>query len=69
MKIVIATKLLGVKRDKIKTQIIEGNPVLVVIDIQGGPAPEGKVEIIPCMPGYQQNMDRAPALIEKAREC
>ena len=54
---------------KQKRKLIEGNPVLVVIDIQGGPTSEGEVETIPCMPGYQENMDRAPALIEKAREC
>lgn len=43
--------------------------MLVVIDIQGG-APSGDgASAIPFMPGYQENMDRAPALIAKAREC
>jgi nicotinamidase-related amidase len=49
--------------------LIEGRPVLVVIDIQGG-APTGPQEpAIPFMPGYAQAMDRAPGLVAKAREC
>lgn len=51
-------------------QLIEGNPVLVVVDIQGGGAAESPDEYaIPLMPGYGEAMDRAPALIAKAREC
>ncbi len=50
-------------------RLIEGQPVLVVIDIQGG-APSGDgASAIPFMPGYQENMARAPALIEQARRC
>lgn len=60
-----------------KRELIEGQPVLVVIDIQGGESggdSGGDVEsdgapTMPFMPGYQDQMDRAPALIEKAREC
>lgn len=53
--------------------LIEGRPVLVVIDIQGGPpsgdASDGEESGIPFMPGYQDAMDRAPALIDAARGC
>ena len=51
--------------------IIEGRPVLVVIDIQGGEAAaESKDEPdIPLMPGYDERMAGAPALIETARQC
>jgi nicotinamidase-related amidase len=56
--------------DSPKRQVIEGNPVLVVIDIQGGGSAESPDDYaIPLMPGYGQAMDRAPALIAKAREC
>ncbi len=50
-------------------QLIEGQPVLVVVDIQGGPPSGEEPDALPFMPGYQENMDRAPALIAKAREC
>ena len=50
-------------------QLIEGKPVLVVIDIQGGAPTGAEPSALPFMPGYQENMDRAPALIDKAREC
>lgn len=50
-------------------RIIEGQPVLVVIDIQGGAAEDEEAPSIPFMSDYQDYMDRAPALIEKAREC
>jgi len=50
-------------------KLIEGKPVLVVIDIQGGESNGDEPSPIPFMPGYQKYMDRAPALIEKAREC
>ncbi len=50
-------------------QLIEGQPVLVVIDIQGGEPDDGSPSAIPFMPDYQVHMDRAPMLIEKAREC
>lgn len=48
--------------------LIEGRPVLVVIDIQGGPPPPGGSTGIPCMDGYQAAMDRAPALVAAARD-
>ncbi|HUV48142.1 MAG TPA: cysteine hydrolase [Actinomycetes bacterium] len=50
-------------------EVIEGQPVLVVIDIQGGDSVDGEESAIPFMPGYQTAMDQAPALIAKAREC
>lgn len=49
--------------------LIEGRPVLVVIDIQGGESPGDKPSPIPFMSDYAERMDRAPALIEKARAC
>jgi len=53
--------------------IIEGQAVLVVIDIQGGAdADDGATageSAIPFMDGYDDAMDRAPALIAKAREA
>ncbi len=50
-------------------QLIEGKPVLVVIDIQGGPAADSEPSAIPFMAGYQANMDRAPGLVAEARRC
>lgn len=52
--------------------IIEGQPVLIVVDIQGGAtasddAPGDATPAIPFMAGYDERMDRAPALIEAAR--
>ena len=49
--------------------LIEGRPVLVVIDIQGGAPTDDEPSVLPFMPGYQDNMDRAPGLIRTAREC
>ncbi len=43
--------------------------MLVVIDIQGGASQGAESSAIPFMLDYQKNMDRAPALIEKARQC
>ena len=43
--------------------------MLVVVDIQGGDSVDGEESAIPFMPGYQEAMDRAPALVAKAREC
>ncbi len=48
-------------------QLIEGNPVLVVVDIQGGPPDPSSESTMPFMPGYQTRMDRAPELVEAAR--
>jgi len=50
-------------------ELIEGQPVLVVIDIQGGESTGSEPSTLPFMPGYQERMDQAPALIEKARAC
>ncbi len=50
-------------------RLIEGRPVLVVVDIQGGGSDEPGESSIPFMPGYAEAMDRAPALVAKAREC
>lgn len=50
-------------------EIIEGQPVLVVIDIQGGASEGEEPSTMPFMPGYDEAMDRAPALIEHARAC
>ena len=53
-----------------KRRMIEGTPVLLVIDIQGG---EGAVTAdgpsIPLMPGYDAAMASAPAVIQTARDC
>ena len=54
-------------------ELIEGRPVLVVIDIQGGPdadadgADQDGGSSMPFMDGYDERMDGAPALIEQAR--
>lgn len=50
-------------------QLIEGQPVLVVVDIQGGPPDGSEPPALPFMPGYQEAMENAPALVAKAREC
>jgi nicotinamidase-related amidase len=52
-----------------KRKLIEGQPVLVVIDIQGGESESNEPSAIPFMTDYQKQMDRAPALIKKARKC
>lgn len=53
--------------------LIEGQPVLIVVDIQGGESGSGESEsgdpAIPFMPGYDDAMRGAPALVAKAREC
>ena len=49
--------------------IIEGQPVLIVVDIQGGAPVDGQPSALPFMPGYDVAMDRAPALVTRAREC
>jgi nicotinamidase-related amidase len=51
-------------------KLIEGTPVLIVIDIQGGEAaaaaaPDGPA--IPLMPGYDERMSAAPTIIDAAR--
>ena len=48
-------------------ELIEGQPVLVVVDIQGG---EGNDQSdMPLMDGYNERLSGAPGLIAKAREC
>ncbi len=52
-------------------ELIEGQPVLLVIDIQGGEGasePDAPVTI-PLMDGYDERLSSAPKLIAKAREC
>jgi nicotinamidase-related amidase len=48
-------------------QLIEGQPVLLVIDIQGGETDASEADAIPLMPGYDQRMEQAPEIIEAAR--
>ncbi len=50
-------------------QLIEGRPVLIVVDIQGGAPTDGGGSSMPFMDGYQERMDRAPALVAAARRC
>ena len=53
-----------------KRELIEGRPALIVIDIQKGSfMPAGTATGIPHMPDYAERVGRAPAVIEKAREC
>lgn len=49
--------------------IIEGVPILLVIDIQKGEVRSDGTRPIPRMPGYAERMDKARALIAKARDC
>jgi len=53
---------------KLKRKLIEGNPVLVVIDIQGELFAEREVEAIPTMPNFDDRMARSRIAIDKARE-
>ncbi len=56
-----------------KRKMIEGQPVLLVIDIQGGEgaqeAADGDAVSIPLMDGYDERLASAPELIAKARQC
>lgn len=47
--------------------LIEGQPVLIVVDIQGGAPVDGEQSSMPFMDGYGAAMDRAPAMVESAR--
>ena len=47
--------------------IIEGRPVLLVVDVQGGPPAPGAEPSSPFLPGYQEAMDRIPDLVREAR--
>lgn len=53
-----------------RRQLIEGQPVLLVIDIQGGsePRPAAAETSIPLMDGYDERLAGAPGLIAKARQ-
>ena len=51
------------------TKILEGQPVLVVIDIQGGGASGTGQAGIPLMPEYAERLSGARPLIDKARSC
>ena len=51
-----------------KRDIIEGQPVLIVVDIQKGDT-SGEPSGIPSMPGYQKRMEPASGIIAKARAC
>ena len=50
---------------------IKGQPVLLVIDIQGDDTgnDETNTSGIPAMDGYDERMARAPGLIARARSC
>ncbi len=50
--------------------LIEGRAALIVIDIQAGTfIDDSEVRAIDNMPGYKENMLKARAAIDKAREC
>ena len=53
---------------KTKRNIIEGQPVLIVVDIQKGSA-SGEPSGIPTMPGSDEKMAQAPGIIKQARAC
>lgn len=54
----------------VRRNLIEGQPVLLVIDIQGGEGAAGdRKPAIPTMADYSQRMRRAGALVREAREC
>lgn len=55
-------------QSKTKRNIIEGRPVLIVVDIQKGSA-SGEPSGIPSMPGFEEKMARAPGIINQARQC
>ena len=50
-----------------KRALIEGNPALIVVDIQGGPPDADSTSSMPFMEGYGDCMDRAPELVAAAR--
>lgn len=47
--------------------LIEGQAVLIVVDIQGEPMVSDVPPAIPAMPGYDERMEGVPALIAAAR--
>jgi len=50
-----------------KRALIEGQPVLIVVDIQGEPTVSDTPPAIPAMPGYDERLEGVPALIASAR--
>ena len=51
-------------------EIIEGKPVLIVVDIQGGEKAAGDgPQDIPLMAGYDERLRGAPAIVAAARDC
>ncbi len=48
--------------------LIEGQPVLVLVDVQGGPPTDGATPAIPFMATYDAAMNRIPRLVEIARK-
>jgi nicotinamidase-related amidase len=54
--------------DTPERSLIEGQPVLVVIDVQGGEPVGDGPSTMPFMAGYQERMDRVPALVARARD-
>jgi len=55
--------------DQPPRQLIEGNPVLIVVDIQGGASSDASESSMPFMDGYGERMEGAPALVAVARRC
>lgn len=53
---------------KKQRDLIEGNPVLVVVDIQGGAGADDEPSTMPFMSDYQEYMDRAPSIVQAARD-
>jgi len=53
---------------KTKRDLIEGQPALIVIDIQAETFYDRTDEAIPTMPDYAERMLKAPTVIDKARE-
>ena len=53
---------------RVKRNLVEGKPALIVIDIQGKLFVEGEPGPIPTMPEFDEHMARAQYAISKARE-
>ena len=61
-------KILRSKKSMSQRHLIEGNPVLVVVDIQNGDPPQAGVPPIPHMQSDGSWVTNATKLIESARE-
>jgi nicotinamidase-related amidase len=57
------------ERNRMRRQLIEGRPALIVIDIQASTFIEQEVRAIDHMPGYAARMARSRIAIDKARDC